>query len=79
MLYNADIRTMHSPSPAPGPIRRCGETRYPAQYSVCISQEVTDALEALCDAHETAMGVLLRRVIDRGLPPPRVAMASGRP
>ena len=49
----------------PGLLVRSNETRTLYQGVSTPSAAVTDALEALCDAHETAMGVLLQRVIDR--------------
>ena len=50
--------------------RRKRESRYPTQYTVCVSVAVAEQLEALADSPETAMGTGIRPGIERGIPPP---------
>ena len=58
------------------PATRRRETCYPRQHSVCLSPEVDDQIETLCDLHETARSVMLRRVIERRLPIVESTLAS---
>lgn len=68
---------MPAPS-SPRPATRWPETRYPWQHLACLSPKVDDQIETLRDLHETAKGVMLRRVIERDLPIVKSALANER-
>ena len=51
-------------------------SHYPEWYSVCLSREIADPIESLCDTHEVGPGTLLRRSVGRGREPTKVALAS---
>ena len=46
--------TMPSTTTTPPARTRQRASHYPAQYSVCLSQEVADAIESFCDTYEVA-------------------------
>lgn len=69
---------MPSTTTTPPARTRQRPSHYPAQYSVCLSQEVADPIESFCDTYEVAPGTLLRRIVGRGLEPTKVVLAPGR-
>ena len=50
------------------PARRRRESRYPAQITARIAGDVKARLEALADQELVAVGIIVRRAIEAGLP-----------